>query len=98
MNNNFKNNIINNIKPKDETSVSNINTKYEAENKEQVVKKFKIGKKKENKIEKKPFPLYVDAQKLKELDKIVKKTNYSRNELINLMIDFCLENIEFVEQ
>lgn len=58
---------------------------------------FKIGKKKETKVEKKPFPLYVYETTKKELDDIVKKTGYSRNELVNKMIDYCLDNIKFID-
>lgn len=97
MSNNFRNNITNNIKKEDVVLTSNTDTKDETINEEQNPKKFQIGKKKEDKNEKKSFPLYVDAPKQKELDKVVKKTGYSRNELINMMIDFCLENIEFTD-
>jgi metal-responsive CopG/Arc/MetJ family transcriptional regulator len=33
----------------------------------------------------------------KNLDKVVKKTGYSRNELINMMIKYCLENLEYTD-
>ncbi len=39
----------------------------------------------------------MDGALQKDLDKIVKKTGYSRNELINMMIKHCLENMEFIE-
>jgi len=55
---------------------------------------FKI-KLKGNKIEKELIPLDIDLENQKKLDDIVKKTGYSQNELINFMIDHCLENIEF---
>ena len=58
---------------------------------------FKIGKKQDDKNIKKSFPLYVDTLVQKELDKIAKKTGYSRNELINLMIQHCLDNLEFTD-
>lgn len=97
MSNNFKNNISNNIKPKEETPVLDTNIKDEVIQEEQPTKRFKIGKKKEDKTEKKSFPLYVDASIQKELDKIVKKTGYSRNELINMMINHCLDTLEFTD-
>jgi len=97
MSNNFKNNITSNIKPKEETPVLNTDTKDENKVEEIETMKFEIGKKKDDKSEKKSFPLYVDAPKQKELDKIVKKTGYSRNELINMMIDFCLDNIKYTD-
>lgn len=88
---NLKDNIKNNIKKENEISISNTDIKEE----KTVV--FEIGKKKDDKSEKKSFPLYVDAKKQKELDKVAKKTGYSRNELINMMIDFCLENIKYTD-
>ena len=33
---------------------------------------------------------------LNELDKIAKESNYSRNELINLILKYGIENLEFV--
>jgi metal-responsive CopG/Arc/MetJ family transcriptional regulator len=59
---------------------------------------FKITKKKSEKDEKKSFPLYMDIPVLKELDKVAKKTGYSRNELINMMIQRCLNNLEITEE
>lgn len=105
MNNNFKNNLKNNIKDniknENQVSESNINTnadiKDQADPKDQEVTTFKIGKKQEDKNEKVQFPLYTFKPTVKELDKVVKKTGYSRNELINMMIDFCLKNIEFTD-
>lgn len=93
MNNNFKSSIKNSIKKENQISEleNNINTEV------QETKTFKIGKKQEDKSIKKSFPLYVDGATQKELDKIVKKTGYSRNELINMMIKHCLDNIEFTD-
>lgn len=51
-------------------------------------------KKKKKKNTKKSFPLYMDESKVNELDKICNKTGYTRNELINLMIDFGLRNLQ----
>lgn len=97
MSNNFKENIKSNIKKDNQTSISNNQINDNIESKDQGTKTFKIGKKQEDKSVKKSFPLYVDGATQKELDKIVKKTGYSRNELINMMIKHCLENIEFTE-
>lgn len=33
---------------------------------------------------------------LKELDKIAKESNYSRNELINLILKYGIDNIEII--
>ena len=33
---------------------------------------------------------------LKELDKIAKESNYSRNELINLILEHGIENLEII--
>lgn len=95
----FKSSLNNNAKSKDEISVSDVNIKEENEilKEETNIKKFTIGKKQDDKIVKKPFPLYMEQEKTKKLDRVVRKTGYSRNEIINMMIDFCLENIEFEE-
>lgn len=93
----LKSNMKSNIKKESEIAVSNTNVNGDIKIEEQGIKTFRIGKKKENKIEKKPFPLYVDGSVQKELDKIVKKTGYSRNELINMMISHCLDNLEFTD-
>lgn len=97
MNNNFKDSIKSNIKKESQTLVSDTNIKDNIESKDEDIKTFKIGKKQEDKSIKKSFPLYMDGALQKDLDKIVKKTGYSRNELINMMIKHCLENMEFVE-
>lgn len=55
---------------------------------------FILEKKKKKKNTKKSFPLYMDESKVNELDKICNKTGYTRNELINLMIDFGLRNLQ----
>lgn len=55
---------------------------------------FILEKKKKKKNTKKSFPLYMDENKVNELDKICNKTGYTRNELINLMIDFGLKNLQ----
>lgn len=96
---NLKDKIQSNIKKENVIPISDTNIKDEVEIsiKETDIKKFKIGKKQEDKEDKAVFPLNTTNTKKKELDKICKKTKYSRNELINLMIDFCLENIEFEE-
>ena len=97
MSNSLKDSIKSNIKKKDQIleSDTNITTDTNEVIKENVT--FKIGKKQDDKSIKKSFPLYVDAATQKELDKIVKKTGYSRNELINLMIRHCLDNLEFTK-
>ena len=97
MSNNFKNSIKSNIKKDDEILISDTNIKNDIETEDQGIKKFKIGKKQEDKSIKKSFPLYVDGEVQKNLDKVVKKTGYSRNELINMMIKYCLENLEYTD-
>jgi len=97
MNNNFKNSIKSNIKKDDEILISDTTIKNDIETENQEINKFKIGKKQEDKSIKKSFPLYVDGEVQKDLDKVVKKTGYSRNELINMMIKYCLENLEYTD-
>lgn len=56
--------------------------------------KLKLSKKKDLKINKKSFPVYLDDERNYKLDKVCKKTGYSKNELIIKFIDFGLENLE----
>ncbi|EKD94575.1 MAG: hypothetical protein ACD_26C00033G0003 [uncultured bacterium] len=56
--------------------------------------KFKLTKTQKNKIVKKAFPLYLEDDKSRKLDSICKKIGLSKNELINKMIDYSLENLE----
>lgn len=59
--------------------------------------KFQLSKKKDDKTNKKVFNVYMENNLVKELDKLVKKSGYSRNELINLMCQWCINNLEFKE-
>ena len=56
--------------------------------------KLRIGKKQSSKINKKPFPIYLDDDRSSKLDKVCKKTGYSKNELVIMLIDFGLENLD----
>ncbi|MBN1040453.1 CopG family transcriptional regulator [Clostridium botulinum] len=99
MNIDLKSNIKNNIKKENKTSKLNNNIKNDTENKveETGINKFTIGKKKEDKSVRKSFPLYVDGEMQKKLDDICKKTKYSRNELILMMIQHCIDNLEITD-
>lgn len=92
MNDNFKNSIKQNItkddKPENKISVNGNNN---TEN------KFKLFKKKMDKTSKKAFNVYMESGLIKELDKVSKKSGYSRNELINIMCDWCINNLDFQE-
>ena len=55
---------------------------------------FVLEKKKKKKVSKKSFPMYMNEERVNELDKICNKTGYTRNELINLMVDYALKNLE----
>jgi hypothetical protein len=57
--------------------------------------KLIIKNKVTDKTKKMSFPLYLESEKIKALDKICKRTGHSRNEIINMFIDFCLSNYEF---
>lgn len=95
MNKNFKDNLKGNIninnnndKVKDNTNVnieSNINTESNM---------FVLKKKQDDKKDKKVFNVYMMPEKLKELDKACKKSGYSRNEMVNIMIEHCLNNMK----
>jgi hypothetical protein len=60
--------------------------------------KFVIKKKVDDKKDKKAFNVYMPDSLVKDLDRISKKSCYSRNELINLMCEYCVNNIEIVEE
>ena len=55
---------------------------------------FILERKKKNKNTKKTFPVYMDQDKVNQLDKICNETGYTRNELINIMIEDCLKKIQ----
>lgn len=59
--------------------------------------KFILNKKVDDKKGKKAFNVYMQPDLIKELDKISKKSGYSRNELINLMCKYCVNNLEITE-
>lgn len=54
---------------------------------------FILERKKKNKNVKKTFPVYMEQDKVNQLDKICNETGYTRNELINIMIEDCLKKI-----
>ena len=39
----------------------------------------------------------IDGETSEQLDKLAKKSNRSRNELINMSLRYALENLEFIE-
>lgn len=92
----LKNNIRSNIKSNDEVSTSNSNSNIKKQD-NHITKAFKLRKKVDEKIIKKNFPVYMNASLQKELDKICKKTGYSRNELIALMCEYCVQNLELLD-
>lgn len=59
--------------------------------------KFVIKKKSEERVGKKAFNVYMSESMVKKLDRLGKKTGYSRNELINMMCEKCLDNIQIEE-
>lgn len=94
MTNNFKDDIKQNI---------NINSNTKNDNKKQIdnidiKNKFHLSKKKIDKTNKKAFNVYMENNLIKELDKVSKKSGYSRNELINMMCNWCLNNLDFTEE
>ena len=91
MSKDFKSNLITNI---EKTTEKKEPTKKEIPSDTRQNLKFKLSKKEKAKVNRKSFPIYMDAEKIKELDKICKKTGYSRNELIDKMISYCIQNIE----
>lgn len=55
---------------------------------------FIIERKKKKKNLKKSFPMYMEEDRVNELDRICNKTGYTRNELINMMVSYALKNLE----
>ncbi|MCY6372767.1 CopG family transcriptional regulator [Clostridium ganghwense] len=95
--NNLKENIKGNINAKKEDAKAgeNIKTNNEVTNNQPA---FKIAKKQDEKTGKKAFNVYVHPDTLKNLDKLSKQTKKSRNEVVNEMIEFCLNSFEITEE
>lgn len=55
---------------------------------------FVIEKKKKKKNIKKTFPMYMDEDRVNEIDRICNRTGHTRNELINMMVEYALKNLE----
>lgn len=106
MKNNFKESIKSNINTqyqnieqnnnKDLTSTDETNVKKD-ETTDNSNTLFTISKKLDDKKSKKIFNVYMEPSLAKELDKVSKRTGWSRNELINKMCDFCIKNINIEE-
>lgn len=89
----LRNNI--NVKNQNNTEISNVNADKSNDASTVVENKvFKLQRKVDDKTNKKSIPVYIEPEKLKRLDKACKDSNHSRNELINKMLDFCLDNLE----
>lgn len=54
-----------------------------------------LKKKSTHKDDRKSFLLYMDAKELKDLDKLVAETDYSRNELILIMLNYAKKHVKF---
>lgn len=63
-------------------------------------KKIKISKRPDLKGEDgyKTFSIRIKDETVKKLEQIAKETNRSRNDLINIMLDFGIENYEITEE
>lgn len=92
MSNNFKDSIKNNISDPKIDKVQSDNVSAEDSN------TFLLKKKVDDKKGKKAFNVYMEPDILKELDRVSKKSGWSRNELVNKMIQYCLTNVEIVEE
>lgn len=90
MNKDFSQVITDNIKPNTDTK-DDSKTIVDTEDNKQA---FILERKTSDKTSKRAFNITMDDELIKELDKIAKKTNYSRNELISKMCEFCTKNIE----
>ena len=54
-----------------------------------------LKKKSTQKDDRKSFLLYMDAKELKDLDNLVAETDYSRNELILIMLNYAKKHVKF---
>jgi hypothetical protein len=98
--NDFKNNLKGNINMTNEHKVVEENTNTSNKNIEgsdNVDTTFILKKKTDDKKGKKIFNVYMDSDRLKELDKACKKSGYSRNELVNVMVEHCINNLKLEE-
>jgi len=60
--------------------------------------KFVLKKKVDSKTNKKAFNVYMLENLIKNLDQLGKKSGYSRNELINMMCEYCIQNVELIDK
>lgn len=100
MANNFKDNLKGNINITNEHKEVEGNTNITNESintNDSIDTTFVLKKKTDDKKGKKTFNVYMDADRLKELDKACKKSGYSRNELVNIMIEHCINNLKLEE-
>ena len=74
---------------KESTNLSN-QISNETDNFELILKK-----KSTQKDDRKSFLLYMAAKELKDLDKLVAETDYSRNELILIMLNYAKKHVKF---
>ncbi|OAA86340.1 CopG family transcriptional regulator [Clostridium coskatii] len=98
MSNNFKDSIKENINSNSNINSDNKETVCNTDNHISTSNKFHLSKKKTDKTNKKAFNVYMENDLIKNLDKLGRKSGYSRNELINLMCSWCLSNLDFSEE
>ncbi|MBZ9637577.1 hypothetical protein [Clostridium sp. FP1] len=94
MSNNFKNNLKSNINITNDNKPVVEDTSIAIDSADSM---FVLKKKIDDKKGKKVFNVYMESDKLKELDKACKKSGYSRNELVNVMVEYCINNLKLEE-
>lgn len=94
MANNFKDSIKSNLKLDNKAVDKNEHKNLDAADNNEESSSFILKKKVDDKKGKKVFNVYMQPEKLKELDKISKRTGWSRNEVVNKMIDYCIDNLK----
>lgn len=100
MSDNFKDSIKQNINSKSKNEKSYVHNNITNDNKKvteqsNINNKFILSKKKADKTNKKPFNVYMESDLVKKIDGLCKKSGYSRNELINIMCGWCINNLDF---
>lgn len=87
---------INTGKNTNDDTINNIDTKVNTT--ADTNTKFILKKKVDDKKDKKAFNVYMVDSLVKEMDKLSKKSGYSRNELINIACNNLVNNVELVEE
>jgi hypothetical protein len=82
----------------DSKGSTNNSTLDDIKNNTKIPNKFLLKKKVDDKKDKKAFNVYMYPDLIKKLDKISQKSGWSRNEIVNMMCEYCSDNVELIEE